>query len=78
MIRAAVGKNVWIAGGGSLATAFAEADLLDEIVIGIVPVMLATGKPLFTGRLTSSRLSLSNVDRAGQVVYLTYQVLPAD
>ncbi|WP_169513002.1 hypothetical protein [Actinopolymorpha alba] len=51
---------------------------MDEMLIGVVPVMLARGKPLFTGRLTSSQLSLSNVERVGQVAYLTYHVLPAD
>jgi dihydrofolate reductase len=74
MAKAARGKNIWIAGGGGLATSFADAGLLDELVVGVVPVMLASGKPLFTGRLTSSRLSLTNVDREGQVAYLTYAV----
>ncbi|MEQ4208327.1 hypothetical protein [Actinopolymorpha sp. B9G3] len=60
------------------ATAFVDAGLLDEMFIGVVPVMLVSGKPLFTGHLTSSRLSLSNVEQIGQVAYLTYHVLPAD
>ncbi|MEQ7127576.1 dihydrofolate reductase family protein [Actinopolymorpha sp. B11F2] len=78
MVRAASGRNILVAGGGSLATAFVDAGLLDEMFIGVVPVMLVSGKPLFTGHLTSSRLSLSNVEQIGQVAYLTYHVLPAD
>ncbi len=77
MIQSAQGKNVWIAGGGALATAFVDAGLLDDIVLGVVPVLLGHGKPLFTGRLTSSRLSLVNVERVGQIVYLTYGIRPA-
>ena len=76
MVRAAHGKNIWIAGGGALATAFAEAGLLDQVFLGVVPVMLADGKPLFNGRLSSGQLRLSNVEQRGQVVYLTYDVLP--
>ncbi|TCO51073.1 RibD domain-containing protein [Kribbella antiqua] len=71
MLEAAAGKNVFIAGGGALATAFAEAGLLDRITIGIAPVLLSTGKPLYTGRLTASQLTLANVKRLGQLVYLT-------
>jgi dihydrofolate reductase len=78
MMHGARGKNVWVAGGGALATAFVDAGLLDEIVLGVVPVLLGRGKPLFTGRLTSSRLSLVNVERFGQVVYLTYTVRHAE
>ena len=69
-------RNVWIAGGGALATAFADAGLLDTMIIGVAPVLLGTGKPVFTGRLTSSRLALANVERAGQFAYLTYEVRP--
>jgi dihydrofolate reductase len=76
MARAAHGKNIWIAGGGALATAFAEAGLLDQVFLGVAPVMPADGKPLFTGRLSSGQLRLSNVEQRGQVVYLTYDVLP--
>ena len=77
MVSAAGGKNILIAGGGNLAAACVAAGLLDEMFIAVVPVMLARGKPVFTGCLTSSRLSLSSVEQVGQVAYLTYDVLPA-
>ena len=72
MMGAARGRNILIAGGGGLATAFAEAGLLDD-----VPVMLASGKPVFTGSLTSAKLSLSKAEQVGQVAYLTYRLLAA-
>jgi len=75
MVTAARSRNILIAGGGALATAFVEAGLLDEMFICVVPVMLASGKPVFTGRLTSAQLSLSKVEHVGQVAYLTYRVL---
>ncbi|MDR2988040.1 MAG: dihydrofolate reductase family protein [Nocardiopsaceae bacterium] len=74
MVSAARGKNILIAGGGALATAFADAGLLDQMFIGVAPVMLAIGKPVFTGRLTSAQLKLSKVEQAGQLAYLTYDV----
>jgi len=74
MVNAARGRNILIAGGGALAAAFAQAGLLDEMFIAVVPVMLGSGKPVFTGRLTSAQLSLSKVEQVGQLAYLTYQV----
>ncbi|MEV7132335.1 dihydrofolate reductase family protein [Arthrobacter sp. NPDC093128] len=38
--------NVWLVGGGELAAQFAEAGLLDEIIISIIPVVLGAGKPV--------------------------------
>jgi len=75
MVTAARGQNILIAGGGALAAAFADAGLLDQMFIGVVPVMLGGGKPVFTSRLTSAQLKLSTVEQVGQVAYLTYQVL---
>lgn len=77
MVGAARGRNILIAGGGALAAAFAAAGLLDQMFIGVVPVMLAGGKPVFTGRLTSAHLNLTKAEQVGQVAYLTYQVLAA-
>jgi dihydrofolate reductase len=77
MVGAARGRNILIAGGGSLATAFADAGLLDEMLIAVAPVMLAAGKPLFTGRLTAAQLTLSKAEQVGQLVYLMYQVRSA-
>lgn len=67
-------KNIWVAGGGDLAGQFADARLLDEIIVGIAPVTLGGGAPLLPRRLTSSRLTLSDVTRVGPYAYLTYEV----
>lgn len=47
LVRAARGKDVWIVGGGDLAGQFAEAGMLDEIIVSIAPVTLGRGRPLF-------------------------------
>ncbi len=46
-LRKRPGKNIWLMGGGELAREFLKADLVDELFIGIVPVLLGEGIPLF-------------------------------
>jgi dihydrofolate reductase len=76
MVSAASGKNVWLVGGGELAGSFADAGLLDEIILGVAPVALGAGAPLLPRRMESSRLTLTGVEQRGQFAYLTYAVGP--
>ena len=46
MVDAAGGRNVWIVGGGDLAGQFADAGLLDEVIVYVAPVTLGGGAPL--------------------------------
>jgi len=46
-IRKSPGKNIWLMGGGEVARDFLKADLVDEIYLGIVPVLIGEGIPLF-------------------------------
>jgi dihydrofolate reductase len=46
-IRKRPGKDIWLMGGGELARDFLKADLVDELYIGVVPVLLGEGIPLF-------------------------------
>jgi dihydrofolate reductase len=41
------GKGIVVFGGGELAKTLFEADLIDEIVLNIQPVLLGSGIPLF-------------------------------
>lgn len=40
------GKNIWVVGGGNLAAQFADAGLLDELILSVIPVVLGDGKRL--------------------------------
>jgi dihydrofolate reductase len=71
---AAGGKDIWLLGGGELVGTFADAGLLDEIHLGVQPVLLGAGVPLLPRRLTSRDLTLRSVDRNGQAVNLVYTV----
>ncbi|MDQ1374299.1 MAG: hypothetical protein QOJ09_1637 [Actinomycetota bacterium] len=47
MIVAAGERNLWVVGGGNVASQFADEGLLDEVLVTVVPVVLGDGKPLF-------------------------------
>jgi len=51
MVGAAGDRNVWIVGGGDLAGQFADAGLLDEVIVSIAPVTLGAGAPLLPRRI---------------------------
>jgi dihydrofolate reductase len=58
LVAAAGERNVWVIGGGNVASQFADAGLLDELLLTVVPVVLGTGKPLFDRRLPGGPLQL--------------------
>jgi dihydrofolate reductase len=74
MTAVAGGRNIWLVGGGELVGAFADAGLLDEVILGVAPVTLGAGAPVLPRRLTSSRLTLTAAEQAGPFAYLTYRV----
>lgn len=74
IVAAAGDRDVWIGGGGDLVGQFADAGLLDEIVITFAPVTLAAGKPLLPRDLDHTRLELTSVRQAGPFAELTYRV----
>lgn len=76
MTAAAAGRNIWVVGGGELAGQFADAGLLDELILSVAPVTLGGGAPLLPRRLLSSRLRLTGVEQMGPFASLTYQVGP--
>jgi dihydrofolate reductase len=47
MVASAGGRNLWVVGGGNVASQFTDAGLLDEVHLTVVPVVLGEGKPLF-------------------------------
>lgn len=47
-LAAAAGDGVlWVVGGGNVASQFADAGLIEELILTVVPVVLGDGKPLF-------------------------------
>jgi dihydrofolate reductase len=58
LIAAAGERNLWVVGGGHVASQFAEEGLLDELLVTVVPVVLGAGKPLFEGRIPGGPMQL--------------------
>lgn len=59
MIAAAGERNLWVVGGGNVASQFADANLLDELLVTVVPVVLGEGKPLVDRRLPGGPMQLA-------------------
>jgi dihydrofolate reductase len=72
MVAAAGGRNVWIVGGGDLVSQFADAGLLDEVIVYIAPVTLGAGAPLLARRV---ELQLQETGRNGDFVAARYSVV---
>jgi dihydrofolate reductase len=71
MVEAAGGRNVWIVGGGDLAGQFADAGLLDEVIVWIAPVTLGSGAPLLPRRL---ELRLDEAAQNGDFISARFSV----
>jgi dihydrofolate reductase len=44
------GKDIYLGGGGELARSFLQEDLVDELFIGVGPILLGDGIPGFPGK----------------------------
>jgi dihydrofolate reductase len=75
-MRASAGeRDLWVVGGGNVASQFAEAGLLDEVIVTVVPVVLAAGKPLFDRRLAGAPMKLAGaLPRSNGMVELRYDL----
>jgi len=47
-IKAGAGKDIWLFGGASLTKYFINEELLDEMWLAIHPILLGSGKKLFS------------------------------
>jgi dihydrofolate reductase len=74
MTAAAGERNRWIVGGGDLAGQFADAGLLDEVIVYVAPVTLGAGAPLLPRRV---ELRLEELGRNGEFACARYSVVRA-
>lgn len=65
-------KNIWIVGGNQLLAALLDADLVDQLVIQVAPVLLGDGIPLFTQKEQVKRFTLEQVNNYQQFAELVY------
>lgn len=54
----AEGKNIWLFGGGLTIDLFLKKDIIDEFIIGIIPIILGRGRRLFLENNPTIKLHL--------------------
>jgi dihydrofolate reductase len=53
------GKDIYLGGGGELARSFLQEDLVDELFIGVSPILLGDGIPGFPGKFPQRDFKLT-------------------
>ena len=67
-LRAGGGKDIWLFGGGVLFRSLLDAGLVDEVGVGVMPVLLGGGVPLVSpGDRARLRLTGHKVYKSGAV-----------
>lgn len=59
-VKGKKGKNIWIVGGGQINQILFNYNLIDEMIITIMPIMLGHGVKLFNGIVKEKKLKLAS------------------
>jgi dihydrofolate reductase len=73
-MEAAGSKNVWMVGGGSLASSWADEGLIDEITVTIVPAFIGEGLPFFARAVKGELRHIDAKTHGNGMVSLTYSM----
>ncbi|HUU47623.1 MAG TPA: dihydrofolate reductase family protein [Nitrosopumilaceae archaeon] len=69
------GTNIWLVGGAEIISAFMNLNLVDKIILSVIPVVLGTGIPLFKNITKETKLELMKTTDYEKLVELHYKVL---
>lgn len=67
-----VAGDIWLFGGGVLVDAFLKADIIDKFILGIVPIILGDGTPMFYKGIPETKLHLDKYTMQEGVTILEY------
>jgi dihydrofolate reductase len=67
------GKNIWLFGGAGLTDPFIKADIIDEYIIGIIPIILGKGRKLFLENNPRIKLKLEENTVQEGVIVMRYR-----
>lgn len=74
-IKKEKGKDIWLYGGGSLTASLMNLQLVDEVWLAVHPIILGSGKPLFSN--IKERVSIKLLDTktySTGLVFLKYAI----
>jgi len=72
---ASPGEDIWIVGGAEIITILLNSDLIDEIILTIIPIVIGKGIPLFNDIKKEVKLQLVNsTDYKDGLVQLHYKL----
>ena len=75
-LKQQTGNDIWLCGGASLASALLVAELVDEVIVKLNPVIFGTGISLFENANSMRALNLlSSKSYDNGVLLLHYEVL---
>ena len=66
------GKDIWLFGGAGSIDPFIKADVIDEYIVGIIPIILGEGIPLFLENNPRLKLHLDESTVQGGVIISRY------
>jgi dihydrofolate reductase len=69
------GKNIWLIGGSEIISTFANLDLIDELVLSLIPVVLGKGIPLFKNMEKELKMELVKTTDYENLVESHYEIL---
>ena len=71
------GKHIYLCGGSNLARALFRQGLVDELALGVIPVLIGKGIPTFLGPFPETKLRLTECQSfKNGMLMLIYRVLP--
>jgi dihydrofolate reductase len=69
------GKNTWLIGGSEIISTFVNLDLIDELILSLIPVVLGKGIPLFKNMEKELKMELVKTTDYENLVELHYKIL---
>lgn len=75
-LKQKAGKDIWLFGGGSMFRTLVDADLVDTVEVGLMPVLLSEGVPLLAPgkRVTGMKLDKCETLPKSGIVMLAYSI----
>ncbi|WP_346294490.1 dihydrofolate reductase family protein [Sphaerothrix gracilis] len=71
-LKSEAGKQIWLCGGGNLATSLFTNHLIDQLILKVNPFLMGSGIPLFSQAIPQTALELTNCKIYNNGVLLLY------